>query len=126
MRTHRPDDGGSTDLWNVGKLIPVYTALQPRRQPSSTSKTSQGSATTLEKHRVGPPWTATSRPVCIYFVRKVLNDCCNLYSVCWRNNKFNCFKSLRLVMLQNIRERSGNGRRTTGPGSQAIPPFIFS
>jgi hypothetical protein len=24
-----PDDGGSTDLWNVGELIPVYTALQP-------------------------------------------------------------------------------------------------
>jgi hypothetical protein len=32
---YRPDDGGSTDLSNVGKLIPVYTALQPRRQPSS-------------------------------------------------------------------------------------------
>jgi hypothetical protein len=32
----RPDDGGSTDLWNVGKLIPVYTVLQPTRQPSST------------------------------------------------------------------------------------------
>jgi hypothetical protein len=28
-----PDDGGSTDLWNVGKLTAVYTALQPRRQP---------------------------------------------------------------------------------------------
>jgi hypothetical protein len=37
---HRPDDGGSTDLWNVGKLIPVYTALQPRRQPSSNMLTS--------------------------------------------------------------------------------------
>jgi hypothetical protein len=24
-------------IWNVGKLIPVYTALQPRRQPSSYS-----------------------------------------------------------------------------------------
>jgi hypothetical protein len=35
--THRPDDGGSTDLWNVGKPVPVYTALQPRRQPSSTT-----------------------------------------------------------------------------------------
>jgi hypothetical protein len=23
------------DLWNVGKLLPDYTALQPRRQPSS-------------------------------------------------------------------------------------------
>jgi hypothetical protein len=31
----RPDDAGSTDLRNVGKLLPVYTALQPRRQPSS-------------------------------------------------------------------------------------------
>jgi hypothetical protein len=24
-------------LWNVGKLLPDYTALQPRRQPSSYS-----------------------------------------------------------------------------------------
>jgi hypothetical protein len=28
---NRPDDGGSKD---VGKLLPDYTALQPRRQPS--------------------------------------------------------------------------------------------
>jgi hypothetical protein len=35
--THHPEDGGSTDLWNASKLIPVYTALQPRRQPSSQS-----------------------------------------------------------------------------------------
>jgi hypothetical protein len=33
--THRPDDGGSKDLWNVGKLLPDYTALQPKRQPFS-------------------------------------------------------------------------------------------
>jgi hypothetical protein len=25
------DDGGSKDLWNVGKLLPDYTVLQPRR-----------------------------------------------------------------------------------------------
>jgi hypothetical protein len=31
------DDGGSNDLLNVGKLLPDYTALQPRRQPSSHS-----------------------------------------------------------------------------------------
>jgi hypothetical protein len=31
------DDGGSKDLWNFGKLLPDYTALQPRRQPSSYS-----------------------------------------------------------------------------------------
>jgi hypothetical protein len=32
-----PDDGGSKDLWNAGKLLLDYTALQPRRQPSSNS-----------------------------------------------------------------------------------------
>jgi hypothetical protein len=31
------DDGGSKYLWNVGKLLPDYTALQPRTQPSSES-----------------------------------------------------------------------------------------
>jgi hypothetical protein len=30
--THRPDDGGSKDLWNDGKLLPDYMVLQPRRQ----------------------------------------------------------------------------------------------
>jgi hypothetical protein len=30
---YRPDDGRDTDLWNIGKLIPVYTALQRRRKP---------------------------------------------------------------------------------------------
>jgi hypothetical protein len=30
--SHCPDDGGSKDLWNVGKLVPDHTALQPRRQ----------------------------------------------------------------------------------------------
>jgi hypothetical protein len=34
----RPDDGGSKDLWNVGKLLPDYTVLQPRRQQSSRNK----------------------------------------------------------------------------------------
>jgi hypothetical protein len=32
---HRPDDGGSKDLWNVGTLLQDYTVRQPRRQPSS-------------------------------------------------------------------------------------------
>jgi hypothetical protein len=36
----RPDDGGSKDHLNVGKLLPDYTALQPRRQPSSYYKKS--------------------------------------------------------------------------------------
>jgi hypothetical protein len=34
---HRPDDGGSKGLWNVGKRLPDYTAQHPRRQPSSDS-----------------------------------------------------------------------------------------
>jgi hypothetical protein len=35
LHHHRPDDGGSKDLWNVGKLLPDNTALQPRWQPFS-------------------------------------------------------------------------------------------
>jgi hypothetical protein len=35
--SHRPDDGGSKHLRNVGKLLPDYTAQQPRRQSSSDS-----------------------------------------------------------------------------------------
>jgi hypothetical protein len=30
--SHGPDDGGSKDLWNVGKLLPDYTVLQSIRQ----------------------------------------------------------------------------------------------
>jgi hypothetical protein len=37
MSTHRHDEGGSKYLWNVGELLPDYTAQQPRRQPSSYS-----------------------------------------------------------------------------------------
>jgi hypothetical protein len=33
--THRPDDGGSKHLRKVGKLLPDYTVLQPRKQLSS-------------------------------------------------------------------------------------------
>jgi hypothetical protein len=43
----RPDDGGSKDFWNVGKSLPDYTVLQPRRQPSSYS----------------PPWKPQILPV---------------------------------------------------------------
>jgi hypothetical protein len=31
--SHRPEDGGNTDLRKIGKIIPVYTALQPKTQP---------------------------------------------------------------------------------------------
>jgi hypothetical protein len=37
--THRPDDGDSKHLRNVGKLLPDYRTQQPRRQPSSYSAT---------------------------------------------------------------------------------------
>jgi hypothetical protein len=35
--TYCPDDGGSKHVWNVSKLLPDYTAQQPRRQSSSCS-----------------------------------------------------------------------------------------
>jgi hypothetical protein len=35
--THRPDDGGSKDLWNVGKLLPDYTALRTHRRENLKS-----------------------------------------------------------------------------------------
>jgi hypothetical protein len=35
VKTHCPDDGGNNHLWNVGKLVPDYTAQQSRKQPSS-------------------------------------------------------------------------------------------
>jgi hypothetical protein len=35
---HRLDDGGSKDLWNVGILLPDYTALQPRRSHLRTHR----------------------------------------------------------------------------------------
>jgi hypothetical protein len=34
----RPDDGGSKDLRNVGKLLPDYMALQLRRQSLHTHR----------------------------------------------------------------------------------------
>jgi hypothetical protein len=43
LHHHRPDDGSSKYLWNVGKLLPGYTTLQPKRQASSTMS-------------YGPPW----------------------------------------------------------------------
>jgi hypothetical protein len=36
ISSHRPDDGGSKHLWNVGIRPPDYTVQQPKRQPSWT------------------------------------------------------------------------------------------
>jgi hypothetical protein len=35
--TYRADDGGSMHIWNIGKLLPNYTAQHPRRLLSSYS-----------------------------------------------------------------------------------------
>jgi hypothetical protein len=34
LLTRRNDNGGTKHLWNVGILLPDYTAQQPRRQQS--------------------------------------------------------------------------------------------
>jgi hypothetical protein len=44
IRPYHPDDGGSTDLWNVGTLTAINTALQPRRQPSYSAVRSSSHA----------------------------------------------------------------------------------
>jgi hypothetical protein len=36
--THRPDNGGSKHLWNVGQLLLDYTVQHPRRQSSSEER----------------------------------------------------------------------------------------
>jgi hypothetical protein len=49
----RPDDGGSMVLWNVCQFLAVYTALQPRRRPSSTAR------------RSSAPWHAPKVILCL-------------------------------------------------------------
>jgi hypothetical protein len=48
-----PDDGGSKDLWNVGKLLPDYMALQPRRQPSSKKKKKKNLTANVPLYKLG-------------------------------------------------------------------------
>jgi hypothetical protein len=53
-----PDDGGGKHLWNVGKLLPDYTAQQPRRQPSSWLNSfspiiKNGSSSTVDVYEAG-------------------------------------------------------------------------
>jgi hypothetical protein len=50
--TYRPDDGGSKHLWNVGKLLPDYTAQHPRRHSFSYL----------------PPWEPEILPNVIFFI----------------------------------------------------------
>jgi hypothetical protein len=35
LQGDHPDDGGNKHVWNIGQLLPDYTALHPRRQSSS-------------------------------------------------------------------------------------------
>jgi hypothetical protein len=42
LHHHCPDDGGRKYLWNVDKLLPDYTVLQPRRHPSSKRNLTHG------------------------------------------------------------------------------------
>jgi hypothetical protein len=60
---HQGDAGGSTDLCNIGKLIPAYMALQPRRQPSSCHilvKIDWDQETTVEGKSVAAEWQKRS------------------------------------------------------------------
>jgi hypothetical protein len=58
------DDGGSKDIWNVGKLLPDYTALQPRRQPSSYS----------------PPWEPL---ILLIYTTVIIFLCCSTCKLQW-------------------------------------------
>jgi hypothetical protein len=58
--TNRPDDGGSTDLRNAGKLIPVSMALQRRRQPSSKIYHNWSSAASKWRFWANKDWASNS------------------------------------------------------------------
>jgi hypothetical protein len=81
--THRPDDGGSKHLWNVGK--PDYMAQQHRRQPSSrkTKQNPQDSRSPGRDSNLGLPeyeGVTTILPVC--FMAKKYFCLCVTYTFC--------------------------------------------
>jgi hypothetical protein len=45
---HGPDDGDSKNVWNVGKFLPYYTVLRPRRQPFSLCCTLRHKLSTMD------------------------------------------------------------------------------
>jgi hypothetical protein len=65
MMSDHPDDGGSTDLWNAVELIPVYTALQPRGQPSLYSLSWEPQI--IHTKPFSWPITALTTPFRIYY-----------------------------------------------------------
>jgi hypothetical protein len=85
---HQGYDGGSKDLWNVGKLLPDYTALQPRRQPSSYS----------------PPWEPQNHPwVCFSYmacVTKLLTiiNVIKYWSAAWETDSRTAGKDIPFLL----------------------------
>jgi hypothetical protein len=82
LHHHRPDDGGSKDLWNVDKFLPDYTALQPRRQPSSDS----------------PPWKPQilKRLMCVHIIFNLSLTCHHTHFSLsfFPNSPYTCLKIL--------------------------------
>jgi hypothetical protein len=65
--THRPDDECSTNLWNVGKLLPECTNQHPRRQSSSYS----------------PPWELEISPNYGKIVKSLFGKCYASLELTW-------------------------------------------
>jgi hypothetical protein len=55
---HRPDVGGSKNLWNVGHFLPDCTVQHPRRQSSSCSSPWDRDCTALYRRRFSLVFTA--------------------------------------------------------------------
>jgi hypothetical protein len=56
VKTGSPDDGGSTDLCNVGKLLPVCTALQPRIHTAVRTSSHTYDLYSLKLSMIGTDW----------------------------------------------------------------------
>jgi hypothetical protein len=113
---HRPDDGRSTDLWNVGKLIPVYTALQPTKQPSSNIQ--------KEKRKNGHPvdnWLPLVKDTC-----GLHSQPCTPFrhSVCAQSI---CLRTRAVLQVRLIRVRACAHPHThTHTASSATPHFALT
>jgi hypothetical protein len=71
MPISRPEDGGSKDLWNVDKLLPDYTALQPRRQSSLYALPWEPQISHLTSHS---PCLCQHKPFWIPFVHQLCSS----------------------------------------------------
>jgi hypothetical protein len=91
--THRPDDGGSKDFWNVGKLLPDYTVLQPRRQQSSWAFLGQTGHNRLAVFR--NKWQTTS---------VTDNNIFRLQMLYWKVAVFYKYKYMKIWTLQTVQQ----------------------